>query len=116
MKGFMVSDDGDVVVAANKLMMVDGDELLRQTVRQVLGTNKQEWFLNTEEGIDFSVMLRKRVDHDEIRAELQAGLRQVDEDLILDEYAFSMKDRKMNIAFKAKDSNGDTLEGAVSYS
>lgn len=116
MKGFMVSGDGDVVMTDGKLMMADGDELLRQTVQQVLGTNKREWFLNTEEGIDFSVMLRKRVNHDEIRAELQAGLRQVDEDLILDEYAFSMKERKMNIAFKAKNSDGDTLEGTVSYS
>lgn len=116
MKGFMVNAGGDVVISDNEVMMVEGDELLRQTIQQVLGTNKREWFLNTGEGVDFSVMLRKRVDHGEIRAELQDGLRQVDEDLVLDEYSAKMSDREMTISFKAKNSDGEVLEGATKYS
>lgn len=39
--------------------MVHGAELTRQTAEAVLGTNKGEWSLNVEEGINFSNILGK---------------------------------------------------------
>lgn len=34
--------------------MIDGVDLINQTVKTVLGTNKTEWFLNVDEGIEFN--------------------------------------------------------------
>lgn len=45
--------------------MTAGNELLAQTVRQVLSTNKGEWFLNQEEGINFKNLLGKTGKSDE---------------------------------------------------
>lgn len=39
--------------------MVHGAEFTRQTVECVLGTNKGEWSLNVDEGINFSNILGK---------------------------------------------------------
>ena len=39
--------------------MIEGNELLKQTVQSVLSTNKGEWVLNRDEGIDFKNILGK---------------------------------------------------------
>ena len=59
MKGFMLDDNGDVVIKDRAIQMVEGNELTRQKVQSVLSTNKGEWPLNTEEGIAFKNILGK---------------------------------------------------------
>lgn len=59
MRGFLLDESGDVVVKGNDIAMLQGNELLAQKVRLVLGTNKGEWFANTDEGIDNKVLLGK---------------------------------------------------------
>lgn len=40
--------------------MVQGSELTKQTIKTVLGTQKGEWFLNWEEGINHNEILGKK--------------------------------------------------------
>ena len=54
MKGFALDNNGDVIIEKNKIKMIDGVDLINQTVKTVLGTNKTEWFLNVDEGIEFN--------------------------------------------------------------
>lgn len=58
MQGFKLVD-GDVAIENNIVQMTSGAELLRQTVETVLNTNKGEWWLNPDEGINFSNILGK---------------------------------------------------------
>lgn len=55
----MLNSNGDVAIKDNHILMIEGKELLRQTVQFVLGTNKGEWTLNAEEGINFKNILGK---------------------------------------------------------
>ena len=59
MKGFKLDSNGDVVIKENQIVMVGEKELLRQSIQQVLGTNKGEWSLNKEEGVNFYNILGK---------------------------------------------------------
>lgn len=59
MKGFMLTN-GDLSITNGEIDMVEGVELTAQTVGSVLSTNKGEWFFNSEEGIDFDVILGKQ--------------------------------------------------------
>lgn len=59
-KGFAVNDKGDVIIESGNIQMVYGSELTKQTIKTVLGTQKGEWFLNWEEGIDHNNILGKR--------------------------------------------------------
>lgn len=65
MKGFKLTSTGDVEIKNNQIQMIEGNELLRQTVECVLGTNKGEWFLNPDEGINFQNILGKRTPEQE---------------------------------------------------
>ena len=60
MKGFKLNISGDVVIENNRIQMIEGTDLLRQTVQSVLGTNKGEWTLNPNEGINFKNLLGKQ--------------------------------------------------------
>ena len=60
MKGFALSDNNDLVIQNGELQLVEGTDLLRQTVQTVLNTNKGEWFLDEDEGINFRNILGKK--------------------------------------------------------
>lgn len=59
MKGFALSDN-DVLIQNGEIQMIEGTDLTCQTVRTVLNTNKGEWFLNPDEGINFRNILGKK--------------------------------------------------------
>lgn len=117
MKGFALDDSGDVIIENNKIKMVSGTELIRQTVQTVLGTNKNEWFLNTDEGINFDSLLGKKKDDEIIRNEIIQGLQQVDDSFVLETFNcdFDRKNRKLVIDFEAKNSDGETVSGSSEY-
>lgn len=59
-KGFALNDKGDVIIENGNIQMAHGAELTKQTIKTVLGTQKGEWFLNWNEGIDHNSILGKR--------------------------------------------------------
>lgn len=110
MQGFALDSSGDVVVQKNKIVMISDKALTLQTVRTVIGTNKGEWFLNTDEGINFDNMLGKNPDYDAIKGEVAQGLSQVNEDLMLKNFDYSLNEnRKLDINFEATDGTEDII-------
>lgn len=111
MKGFSTNDDGDVIVNSS-IEMVTDDELLRQKVQRVLGTNKGEWSYDTDEGIDFQTVLRKNPDEDEIRAAIEEALARIDETLVITSFSLTMEGRKATVSFEAVNADGvKVMEG-----
>lgn len=93
--------------------MINGNELLRQTVQSVLGTNKGEWFLDIDEGIDFSNLLGKEKNEEIIKNEIMKGLLQVDSSFFIDSFSFEIdkRTRKAVVKFTATSEQGETVEG-----
>ncbi len=117
MKGFALDNNGDIIIEKNKIKMIDGVDLINQTVKTVIGTNKTEWFLNIDEGIDFNNLLSKKKDDEIIRNEILQGLQQVDSSFVLETFNcdFNSKHRKLTISFTAKNSSGDLVSGSNEY-
>lgn len=116
MKGFQLDDKGDIIIVNGHIQMIDGNELLRQTVQSVLGTNKGEWILNTDEGIVFSNILGKGNAEGVIRNEIQQGLLQVDSSFVLTSFVMNLtEDRRFKIAFTATNSTGDKVSAENYY-
>ena len=88
--------------------MVDGEELLRQTAQSIIETNKGEWFTDWDEGIDFSNILGKGVTEEMIIAEIEDGLRQVDETLNITDFDMSIDGRMLNVSFSCMSEDSDT--------
>lgn len=58
MKGLKLLD-GDLSIENNEIEIIEGSELIRQTIQSVLSTNKGEWLFDENEGIDFGNILGK---------------------------------------------------------
>lgn len=111
MTGFRLDGRGDVVLDQD-IALAAGAELTAQTAGTVLGTNCGEWFLNPAEGIRFRALMGKTPDPDVARAELQAGLRQVDAAFLVTEFSVQ-EDRARRVwrlAFTARNAAGETIQ------
>ena len=123
MKGFKLDSTGDIDIVLNEnnkrkeIQLIDGKELIQQTLESVLGTNKGEWFLNESEGITFSNILGKNVDEEIIRNEIQQGLIQVDSSFVMTSFEMNMdaQTRTLKILFTAKNENGEEISGVTEY-
>jgi hypothetical protein len=113
-KGFKVVD-GDVVVNRT-IEIVRDDELLRQTVELVIGTNQGEWSYDLLEGINRSVVLCKNYDEDEIRTTIEEAVRRIDDTLTLTDFTLEVDARRhATISFKLLKSDGEELGVTYTY-
>lgn len=114
MKSFLLNKKGDIVLSGGKIQLTSGNDLLRQTVETVIGTNNGEWFLDKDEGINFRAILGKSPNMDEVRSEIQKGLLQVDSSLFMQSFDYNVEERTLSISFTA--SNGAAvIEGGTEY-
>lgn len=114
MKGFKLDENGDIVItkekSGKKIQMVEGNELIAQKIRTVLGTNKGEWYLNSEVGVDFDYLIGKHVTEDMIRSQIEDGVHQVNEAFYLSQFSvvFDTKQRTATVTFTVAD-NGEKV-------
>lgn len=87
--------------------MVDGEELLRQTIQTIINTNKGEWFNDWDEGIEFSNILGKGVTEEMVMAEIEDGLRQVDDTLNITDFTMSLDERTLTVKFTCTSEDRD---------
>ena len=111
MKGFLLDNSGDVVIdGGNGLQLVEGNYLVAQTMRQVIGTNVGEWFLNEDEGIHFELILVKNPDMEVVRNEIVSAITQIDESFCLVEFDYEItKERKLLLRFTAKNASDELI-------
>lgn len=114
MKDFKLNEKGDVVVCDNVVQTTDGEELLGQKIRQILSTNRGEWWLNPKEGIPIQAVLKKNPDTRMIRDYIRRAVKQADASLELDQCSFRTEGRVMHISFTARSGSGTiTVETEV---
>lgn len=101
MKSLALNATGDLLIENHALQMVDGNELIRQKVQEVINTNKGEWFFDWEQGIDFSNVIGKGVTEESVRLAIEDGLQQVDEGLIISNFTMVQNDRTLTVKFTA---------------
>lgn len=104
--------NGDLAMEHGQLQEVGGVDEVVQRFRQILRTNKNEWFLNPEEGLDYSVLWQKLPNEEEIRFALEDAAGQVEEidrleDLRID---FDERERTLTVSFVAVLTTGEEVE------
>lgn len=110
----LLLQDGDIVVDGNDLQLVADVEEVAQCVEVVLGTNKEEWFLNLDLGIDYTNVLEKSTNA-QARNEIILGIAQeprietVDAVTILNDKG----SRARSIKFEATSTDGEVIEREV---
>lgn len=106
--------DGDLVISGGDLELVEDIEEIAQCVEVVLGTNKNEWFLNPELGIDYSKVVDKSTET-QARNEIILGIAQEPRIDTINELTVTddRKNRKRAINFKATSVEGEEVEREV---
>jgi phage baseplate assembly protein W len=110
MDGFKIDENGDVIVNDTDIELTNNNELIAQTVRQILKTNLGEWWLNEDEGIDLYSMLCKNPNYDQIEDNVKNALLQVDNTFELLTFEHTYNNRKLTINFTARNENGEEIE------
>lgn len=112
MKCFCLNDNGDVEIKNNKIVMTSDSELLRQKVQKILSTNKNEWFGNSDEGINFREILGKNVDEEIVKSNVLAGLLQLDDTILISNFDMELdpKTRKLVVSFTATTAENETVD------
>lgn len=117
-RGFKIDENGDIVISkqggnvltpnGKQIQMVEGNELIAQKILIALGTNKGEWFWNSELGINYDFIIGKGVTEDMIRSQIEIGIRQVDSNMFLSEFNVDIDKAKRTarITFVVENSGG----------
>lgn len=110
---FAVSPSGDVIFEENNIKMIEGREIYVQCFRQLFRTRLGEYFLNTEEGLDYEVFLGvKEIDEEAVMTALQEVGEQVQDFVRYDnvDYDYNRQQRLLRITFDALFVDGYRLE------
>lgn len=102
MKDFRLNEKGDAAVCDSAVQMTEGGKLLSQKIRQILSTNRGEWWLNPKEGIPIQAVLKKNPDTRLIRDYIRRAVRQADASLELGRCSFRTEGRVLHISFTAQ--------------
>ena len=107
MKGFLVDIYGDVVMEKKDIKLVYGTDLLIQKIRQVLSTNRGEWWLNPKEGIPMQKVLRKNPNLAMVRDYVRNAVSQVDPSLQMTRCDIMTEGRMLRITFSVSSADAD---------
>jgi phage baseplate assembly protein W len=106
--------DGDLVFEKGDFQLIEGMEEIQQCTEIILGTNKKEWFLNPDFGIDFNNLREKATDN-MIENEIIEGVAQEPRIEFLEtiEVIRNKPTRKASVYFEAQLTTGEVLESEV---
>ncbi len=76
MKAFKVSYNGDLIIENGDLVIIDGNEELRQSIERILTTNVGEWFLDVGFGLNYREIQGKGKDKESIKLAIAEAIHQ----------------------------------------
>jgi len=101
--------DGDLVFENGDVVMIDEDEEIAQCVRTILQTNKGEWFLNENFGLDRSPLLTKQFDEALAADAIAEAVAQEERIQRIENISFRREGRKLYVELTLVKSDGQTL-------
>lgn len=111
MKTFKIVNGDLVFDGQGNLVMVEGEDEIAQSIERILTTNKGEWFLNLEHGLDYSAIQGKGRDIEGIKLAITEAILQEGRVSEVEKIDLSLdKDRHLKIDVTVRLQEGDTLE------
>lgn len=98
-----------------KLVMVEGAEEEKQSLRILLSTNKGEWFLNEGHGLDYAVIQTKGINKELMINAVQTALMQEKrvKEILSIEVLFDRPNRNLTILYRVRMESGNIIEDQV---
>lgn len=115
MKTFKIQNGDLVFDGQNNLAMVEGREEEGQAIERALTTNKGEWFLNLDHGLEYAEIQGKGRDKEGIRLAVTEAIHQDDrvEDIEGIDIDINRAARRLEVKCKVKIITGHTLQEVI---
>ncbi|MGM0806530.1 MAG: DUF2634 domain-containing protein [Bacillota bacterium] len=110
MKSILLNEQGDFVFKQGSFLMVEGDEELAQSVKVILQTAKDEWFLDEDFGLNREPLFSKRTNENEIRDSIIEALIVEPRISAVENISFRKENRVLFVDLTLRKQDGEILQ------
>jgi hypothetical protein len=109
MKAIKLDENGDYVMVNGEFVIIEGDEQLTQEVRMAVQTNKGEWFLDVDEGLNRDALFAKKFDENNAKNSIIESLMRLSEPLSVETITFNRVNRLLLVDMILRKEDGARL-------
>lgn len=118
MQDILLNKHGDIKKVNGDFQFITGKDEVVQQLKQILKTNKKEWFFNPDYGISYENLQHKKINEDLIKSVIKEGFDQCSEDITIEsiEIGFKKSLRLLYIEVKSYFSDGERYDNTIELS
>lgn len=118
MQDILLNKQGDIKKVNGDFQFINGKDEVVQQIKQILKTNKKEWFFNPDYGISYENLQQKKINEDLIKSVIKEGFDQCSEDITIEsiEIGFKKSLRLLYIEVKSYFSDGERYDNTIELS
>lgn len=116
MNSFLLDKKGDLKKENGDFQFISGKDEVVQQIKQILKTNKGEWFRNEDYGISYENLQQRHINEDLVKDVVRDGISQCSEDITIESIEIGYKGEHMRILyveFKAYFSDGERYDNTI---
>jgi len=112
---FLLDKRGDLKKVNGDFQFISGKDEVVQQIKQILKTNKGEWFRNEDYGILYENLQQRHINEDLVKDVVRDGLSQCSEDMTIEsiEIGYKKEYRLLYVEFKAYFSDGERYDSTI---
>ncbi|HAU87426.1 MAG TPA: hypothetical protein DCW90_18665 [Lachnospiraceae bacterium] len=115
MNSFLLDKKGDLKKVNGDFQFISGKDEVVQQIKQILKTNKGEWFRNEDYGISYENLQQRHINEDLVKDVVRDGISQCSEDITIEsiEIGYKKEYRLLYVEFKAYFSDGERYDNTI---
>lgn len=115
MNSFLLDKKGDLKKVNGDFQFISGKDEVVQQIKQILKTNKGEWFRNEDYGITYENLQQRHINEDLVKDVVCDGISQCSEDITIEsiEIGYKKEYRLLYVEFKAYFSDGERYDNTI---
>lgn len=115
MQDILLNKHGDIKKVNGDFQFISGKDEVIQQIKQILKTNKKEWYFNSNYGISYENLRQKKINEDLIKSVIKEGFDQCSEDITIEsiEIGFKKSLRLLYIEVKSYFSDGERYDNII---
>ena len=116
MNSFLLDKKSDLKKVNGDFQFISGKYEVVQQIKQILKTNKGEWFRNEDYGITYENLQQRHINEDLVKDVVRDGISQCSEDITIESIEIGYKGEHMRILYvelKAYFSDGERYDNTI---
>lgn len=115
MQDILLNKQGDIKKVNGDFQFINGKDEVVQQIKQILKTNKKEWFFNPDYGISYENLQHKKINEDLVKDCIRDGISQCSEDITIEsiEIGYKKEYRLLYVEVKSYFSDGERYDSMI---